>query len=358
VTGEERAGQDPGQERRAPVNPWAITVAVAAALAFLYVVRLAVLPYLVAAAIAYVVHPAIGQVERRLGIRRSVAAVLVYLGVVALLAAIVYWVLVSLTHQIAAALGDLPRLLHKFLAELFGAEHITIFGRNIDAAHAAEQATDAVVAVVGAPEDWLDFAVAGFALITALTLVLVLIFYFLADGRRLAQGALWLVPPEYRAEVAEVAAKIDPMLRRYLGGLFVIVVFATALSYLAIAFMLQLPFALLLSLLTGLLELIPVIGPMVSASLVGLIALEQHGLWAVAAFAAYVTVFRLAIDRLIGPLVLGHAAQLHPTVVMFAFLAGGLFLGVAGVILAVPVAASVRIILEHYYSHPMRGRAH
>jgi predicted PurR-regulated permease PerM len=96
------------------------------------------------------------------------------------------------------------------------------------------------------------------------------------------------------------------------------------------------------------------IGPMTSAGLVGLLALEQHGFWAVIAFAVYVTVFRLLIDRLVGPIVLGSAARLHPAVVMFAFLAGGLFLGVAGVILAVPVAAAIKVVLEHYYSQPTR----
>lgn len=64
---------------------------------------------------------------------------------------------------------------------------------------------------------------------------------------------------------------------------------------------------------------------MASAVLIGLLALEQHGLWAVIAFAIYVTVFRLLIDRVVGPLVLGHAVRLHSTVVIFAFLAGGLF---------------------------------
>ena len=67
------------------------------------------------------------------------------------------------------------------------------------------------------------------------------------------------------------------------------------------------------------------------------------------------TVYRVAIDRLIGPVILGSAVSLHPVVVIFAFLAGGLFLGIAGIILAVPVAASVKIVLDYYYSHPMRG---
>jgi predicted PurR-regulated permease PerM len=145
------------------------------------------------------------------------------------------------------------------------------------------------------------------------------------------------------------------MLRRYLIGMFGIVVVAALLAWPAIALVLHLPFALLLALLTGLLELVPVLGPVASAGIVGLLSLEQHGLWAVIAFAAYVTVFRVVIDRLIGPVILGRAVSLHPVVVIFALLAGGLVLGMAGILLAVPVAASVKIVLDYYYSHPMRG---
>ena len=198
-------------------------------------------------------------------------------------------------------------------------------------------------------------AFGGFAAVTGAVLIIVLVFYFLDTGPQLARGALWLVPPEYRAEAAEIAAKIDPLLRRYLLGLLVIVVFATISSWFAIRFALGLPFALLLALLTGLLELVPVLGPMASATLVGLLALERHGFWAVVAFAAYVTAFRLLIDRVVGPVVLGRAARLHPVVVMFAFLAGGLLLGViGGVILAVPAAAAAKVVLEHYYAQPTR----
>ena len=63
----------------------------------------------------------------------------------------------------------------------------------------------------------------------------------------------------------------------------------------------------------------------------------------------YATVLRLSIDQLIGPLVLGRAARLHPTVVIFCFLAGGLLFGVAGVILAVPLALTIRVTLQALY---------
>lgn len=262
----------------------------------------------------------------------------------------------ALGGEAAQALRDAPQLLHKFLVEAFGGEDFDLLGKPYQAGPLAGQIAAAALGGLAQPQHWLEFAFWGVAGLAAIILVIVLIYYFLAAGPQLAAGVLWLVPPEYRDEAAEVAARIDPMLRRYLLGLLGIVVAATALAWPAIALVLHLPYALLLSLLTGVLELLPVLGPAASAGIVGLLSLEQHGLWAVVAFAVYVTVFRVVIDRLIGPIILGKAVSLHPVVVIFAFLAGGLFLGIAGVILAVPVAAAVKIVLDYYYSHPMRGK--
>lgn len=342
------------QDRRAPVNKWAVALAVVAALAFLYVVRLAVLPFLIAAAIAYVAEPVNLWLRQRLSLSREMAAAITFATIAAALGGLGYWVATTLLFDFSQAFHDAPQLLHKFFFELFGGEHIDMFGRQLDARRISQELLDALFNGLAGPQQVLRAVIYFFATVTALVLVIVLVFYFLHAGPQLAAGALWLVPPEYREEVAEVAGKIDPVLRRYLGGLLVIFIFASVVSWFAIRFLLNLPFAVLLALLTGLLELIPVIGPMASATMVGLLALEKHGFWAVLAFAVYVTIFRLLIDRVVGPVVLGRAARLHPTVVMFAFLAGGLFLGVAGVILAVPVAAAVKIVLEHYYSQPTR----
>lgn len=343
------------RERRRPVNSWAVAVAVAVALAFLYVVRLAVVPFLIAAAIAYVGEPVNLWLRQRFHLSRAASAFVTFITLLLLLGGIGYLIVGTLSLDLGTVLRDAPQLLHKFFAEMFGGEEINIFGRRLQAAAMSQQIIDSLLSGIGSPQQIARLVVIGFAVLTAAVLIIVLLFYFLHAGPQLAAGMLWLVPPEYRAEVRDMAIKIDPVMRRYLLGLVVIVVFATATSWIAIRFALGLHFALLLALITGLLELIPVIGPMLSAILVGLLALEQHGLWAVVAFAVYVTVFRLMIDRVVGPLVLGRAVSLHPTVVMFAFLAGGLLLGVLGVILAVPVAAVVKVVLEHYYSQPTRG---
>jgi len=66
-------------------------------------------------------------------------------------------------------------------------------------------------------------------------------------------------------------------------------------------------------------------------------------------YALYATALRLSIDQLIGPIVLGAAARLHPVLIIFCFLAGGVVFGIPGVILAVPVALLIKSTLATLY---------
>ncbi len=66
-------------------------------------------------------------------------------------------------------------------------------------------------------------------------------------------------------------------------------------------------------------------------------------------FLAFYIALRLSIDQVVGPLVLGRAVELHPVVIIFAFLAGGVLFGALGVLLAVPFAAAIKTVLSVYY---------
>lgn len=351
----ERNRATPPQERRPPANKWAITLAVALGLAFLYVVRLAVLPFLIAAAVAFAADPAIEWLMGRVRVSRPLAGLIVFLLITFVVGGAFFLAFRPLGGELHHVLQDLPELIARLLRGLFGGNSVKLFGHELRADQIADQAARDLVATFAHPERLLAFGLYGFAALTGAVLLVVLIFFFLRSGPELADSVLWLVPPEYRDEVREVAGKIVPMLRRYLLGLFAIFVFASVVTWAVLSFALQLPFPGVLGVTTGALELIPVIGPAASATLIGLLSIEQHGIWALIVFAAYVTGFRLAIDRLLGPLILGAAVRLHPVIIMFSMLSGGLVLGIIGVILAVPVAATVKIVLQHYYSHPTRG---
>jgi predicted PurR-regulated permease PerM len=130
----------------------------------------------------------------------------------------------------------------------------------------------------------------------------------------------------------------------------VVVVYAASAAYVGLGLVLGIPHAAILALLTGVLEMIPVVGPGAAAVIAGLVAVHYAtGVGPIIAYALYAAALRLSIDQLFGPLVLGTAAQVHPVVVILCFLAGGLLFGIPGVILAIPVALTVRVTLAILY---------
>ena len=84
-------------------------------------------------------------------------------------------------------------------------------------------------------------------------------------------------------------------------------------------------------------------------------AMQHGGPLLVVGFVAYYIVVRLVIDQVIGPLMLGYAARVHPVATIFSFLAGGVLFGALGLILAVPVAAAVKIVLTTVYDEGATG---
>ena len=142
----------------------------------------------------------------------------------------------------------------------------------------------------------------------------------------------------------------NPVLKRYFIGVLVVVAYAASAAYVGLGLVLGLPHAVLLALLTGVLEMISVVGPGASAVIAGLVAIHYAaGIGAIVAYAIYATALRISIDQLFGPLALGAAARLHPVLVIFCFLSGAFLFGVVGVIMAVPVALVVKVTLALLY---------
>jgi len=107
----------------------------------------------------------------------------------------------------------------------------------------------------------------------------------------------------------------------------------------------------LLGVMTGVLETIPFVGPITAGAIACLVALGHPNPfgWEQVAYVAVValmyTVLRHAEDYLVIPTVIGRAVRLHPAIVIFALLSGGAVFGLLGIVLAVPVAATLRLVL-------------
>jgi predicted PurR-regulated permease PerM len=356
-----RAGGDRATEPgtvRSRVGGWPIAAALAVIALILYLIRYALLPFVFAIAIAFVTDPLIRGGQHRLRLPRWVVGALIYAVLILLFAATLYAIGANAVHDFVQMAERGPATLRKFIEDVLGPNGIALFGkiyRVDDVMQALSAAAEKLVAA-GAIVKLGSFGVGA---LFGLFLTLVLTPYFMISGPRLAAGAIaagaiWLIPPERRKSVTDLLPKIVPALRRYLLGIFLVVVYTSVIAWIGFGPIFALPGAVLLAVTVGILEIMPVVGPISAALLVGIVATQQTTLTAAALLMGFVLALRLSIDNIIGPIVLGQAARLHPVVVIAGFVCGAMLFGVVGLLLAVPTAVCIKIALEHYYAEPIR----
>ena len=317
---------------------------------FLYFIKLILLPFVLAGIVAYILTPVLDWTAKRSGLPRLLLAVATFLllfGVVALVCVLAGQKLLVEVRGIA---GDLQGMIEHFTRQAIGDHPITLFGSTLDAHEIAEGAINRLRDWVGQTDQIGILTGYSLAFVMGAFLTTVLLFYFLLSGRQVASGIFWIVPPHRRPLVARIWTRLDPVLLRYFIGVLAVVVYATMAAYVGLGAILGIKHAVFLALLTGVLEIVPVIGPTAAAILAGLVSLRTAtGIINILEFAAYATLLRLSIDQIVGPVVLGRAANVHPVLIIFCFLAGGIVLGIPGVILAVPVALAVKSTLATVY---------
>jgi predicted PurR-regulated permease PerM len=175
-------------------------------------------------------------------------------------------------------------------------------------------------------------------------------FLMLRDAPRLLNFVQRQLPQQHRGELVHVLRETNTMLGRYIRGQLILVVLMSSVTTIALT-ILGVPYSVLLGVMTGVLETIPFVGPITAGAIACLVALGHPNPfgWEQVAYVAVVaimyTVLRHAEDYLVIPTVIGRAVRLHPAIVIFALLSGGAVFGLLGIVLAVPVAATLRLVL-------------
>jgi len=328
----------------------AVLLAAIAVALFLYFVRLILLPFVLAAVVAYICTPLLDWSARRTRMPRLLCAIALFLLLVGGTGLLLFFAAQHVSTEVKSIAGNLPGMIEKFAAQLIGTQSISLFGQSMNANEISNAVVDRIGELFGQDGRLAIMTGYGLASIMGAFLTVVLLFYFLVSGRKVARGLLWIVPPHRRPLLERIWARLDPVLMRYFVGVISVVIYATIAAYIGLGLILGIHDAVLLALLTGVLEAVPVIGPISAAIIAGLVSLQTAtGITSILAYALYATLLRLSIDQLFGPLVLGHAARVHPVLIIFCFLSGGMLLGVPGVILAVPVALFVKNTLATIY---------
>jgi predicted PurR-regulated permease PerM len=319
---------------------------------FFYLVRSVLTPFVVAVFLAYMLDPLVEAAGRRLKLGRPLVVgglYAVFLGITGATAAFLVPTLLSEARDLAR---HGPEILEGVFTQLFGSPVVDLFGQPVTARALGLYLVGAARELFSQPREAFQVAAAVVEGLFSIFVTLVATFYLLLDGRRLAVGAVRLLPAAMRSEVMALAGPVHRVLRRYLWGQLFLVGFMAAVTYAVLSLGFRLRYALVLGLVTGVLEVIPFLGPVAAAAVAAGVGLVQLGPGGAAGIIVAYFVLRQLEDQIVMPVVLGRAVGLHPVVTLFAVLSGGALAGAVGLVLAVPVAATLKIIVDHFASGP------
>ena len=185
--------------------------------------------------------------------------------------------------------------------------------------------------------------VSGLNGVLFVVLVPILAFFFLKDGSHMRDTFIQGLGDEpQRALATDILNDVHVLLGQYIRAL-VFLAIATFISYSAFLMLTGAPYALLLAGTAGLLEFIPVVGPLAAGAIVLLVCAFSgyaHLLW----FLIFGIVYRLFQDYVLSPQLMAAGVELHPLLVLFGVLAGERIAGVPGMFFSVPVIAILRVI--------------
>lgn len=319
----------------------------------LYQLRGVFTPIFLALLIAYVLDPIVDRLERwRVPRAAGIAIVLGgFFGAIALFALLV---VPGIVRDLVSVAKELPSHLQQWIAQ--AEPHLARVGVHLP--HTAEE----WVAQLPQHADKLDklplarigdfltqivggtFSVLG--AIVAAIIVPILAVYFLNDFDRLTRGVRELLPLRFRAEVEETAAEIDAVISQFLRGQLTVMAILAVLyggAYAVLGIRLAIP----IGIAAGVLNVVPYVGS-AFALVAGLfMALIGGGGWGqiLGVTVAYVVVQTLE-GFVITPRIVGESVGLREVWVLLALFVGGEIFGVLGVLLAVPVAAVLKIFIE------------
>ena len=336
-------------ESRSAIPPWlGWLLTLGAILLFLYLVRSILAPFVIGGLAAYVLSPVADRFQERWRLSRAVAAALLYLLVLIPIVSLAVLFGPRLLEETRLLIIRAPELLTGLIADLFGPGPYALLGGTVDSAQISRDAIDSLRGAIGTAGQALRFAVVIAELALNVFLALIVSVYLLVDSQRVTQMLIGLVPRDRRARVAEVSAEVHRTLARYLRRLGLLMALVTTVIFLGLELIFHLRYALPVAVATGVLEIVPFIGPVAAGSIAAMIAVTQGGSSLAVGVIVFYFVVRQIQDQLVGPIVLGHAVQLHPVIIIFAVLAGGTLFGILGTLAAVPAAAAIKVILDYW----------
>lgn len=335
---------------------WTTLIVIFAALAFWLVYRFNQVVFIlfIAIVIGTVIRPVVTWLHRQ-GLPRMAGVILVYFLLLILLISFLLLLFPMIIQQgttIAAAMPSYYQTLRLWLLNNPN-EIIVSLGRFTPVAlpslslQPAQPSGAEVIATAG---QLLGYAAWLARLGFIGVVMLVLAYYWTLDGPRTIKSLLLLFPLERRDNLAELIAAMEKKVGLYIIGegiLCLMIAIMALVAYLLIG----LPNALVLALVAGVMEVVPMVGPLLGAIPALLVAISlgpDKLIWVILA----TVVIQQIENSLLVPRIMSKAVGVNPFVALLSFFAFSSMLGVGGALMAIPLAAILQLVLDRYVFNP------
>ncbi|MFC1644750.1 AI-2E family transporter [Patescibacteria group bacterium] len=316
--------------------------AAALAVYLLYLTRDIIVLFFVAVVVMAAIDPVVSWLSRS-RIPRPAGVLIIYVALILVIGTAFSVLIPAIMSQFKEFLVDLPHYLEKL---------DSFFGRISFYDNASINSHDVINRIGGNLSNsslsifstTMGFFIGAFSFIVVFSMA----FYMsiIQDGMEKFLGSI--SPKKYKNKVIKVALIIKEKIGRWMLGQLLLMFVIFALDYLVLYF-LDVPYALAIAILGGVLEIVPYVGPVVSTVIAVLIGFFVSPVKGVVVLIFYVLV-QQAENHIIVPQIMKRAVGLNPLVIIFSLLIGMKIAGVAGVILAVPVATAVNVVIQSWRS--------
>ncbi len=326
----------------------------AVGLGFLYAARRTLILFLFAILFAYLINPAVGRLEKLVR-SRGWAITIIYLLLLIGLGVFGFLVGPRIARQSERLGASLPGLMDQASTGQLSGQIGQVFAK-IGNEHGWSDATQkriqgflmsrrgdlsslaqriGIRAAEAAQQVWLLF------------LVPILAIFFLRDGGNFHEVLLALVQSRTQREfLQDVLQDLNQMLAQFIRAQLTLAALSL-LAYTSVLGAMRVPYALMLGTAGGALEFIPMAGPLLAGTAMMIVAvLSGYQHWPF--LLLFLFLWRMVLDYVISPRIMGGSVELHPLAALFGILAGGEIAGILGVYLSIPVMASLRIVWRRW----------
>ncbi len=304
-------------------------------------IRATVLTLFFALFAAFVLDPVVRVTQPRIRLGRGATATIVVLGLVVLGILIAFLLISPFVKQVTDFVDALPSIVQDIRDSSVG----SWVDQHSSAPEQAQENVKQIAEAIGnAAGGVIGVAVTGFTLVLSLVTAIFLTLFLIIDMPRIFGAVDSLLEPAGSERFQRIMpAIITAVSRTMLGNIAISVICGTI--YGLSAWALGLPYPLVLALIAGLLDLIPMVGATIAGVILVLAALTQ-GVTAAVIMLAIVLVYQQVENYLLQPTILGKAADVSGFLVIASVMVFGTLLGVVGAIIAVPIVASIQIVVR------------